>query len=410
MLALVLPLVAIIASGCTQKFDRKGVPAELVEQAEPLAPHNVREWGDKIDPAMVEAGMSKQAAILRERFADDFAAGVTPRLSYLLLSGGGQHGAFGAGVLRGWTESGTRPKFDAVSGVSTGALIAPFAFLGSDYDDLLEEFYTTNSTDDLLIGTIFSGLTAGSALASTAPLRAKIKEFITPDIIRQIAEEHRKGRFLLVGTTNLEVGRQVIWNMGAIAASEDPRAPKLFRDVLLASASIPLAFPPVFIDVEADGQVYDEMHVDGGVTSQVAIVSPQRPNYRLVDLVGHNIERDIYVLINGRITLEHEKIPPRVHRIGGSSINAMLYAGTVTDLYKIYAIAERDGMNPYFLWTPDEFKVEPQEAFDPVYMRQLYDYGRTLIRQEGAWSSYPPYFAAPRGAPVRFTLGHEGIV
>jgi hypothetical protein len=390
----VLVALLLAASGCTQKFVRNAVPVSLTEEAQPLGLEDMRTWGDDVTQEQIDQLLTKRVAFLQQRFAKEFAAGITPRLYFLALSGGGQHGAFGAGVLRAWTESGTRPIFDAVSGISTGAIIAPFAFLGSSYDDVLEEFYTTNSTEDLLTPTIFSGITGGTALSSTSPLRAKIAQFITPEILERVAAEYRKGRFLFVGTTNLDVSRPVIWDMSAIAASGHPEALQLFRDVILASAAIPVAFPPVFIKVEAGGATYDEMHVDGGATSQVSLVSPELPIFLLDEHLGRKLDREIYVIVNGRIVPTPKAVTPRVLKIGAAALSSLTYSGTVSDLYKIYAIAVREQMDVHFGWTPETFVVEPTEAFDSAYMRKLYDFGRDLEASGMLWSNYPPYFAA----------------
>ena len=399
-------LVFVALSGCTHVIVRAGVPVELTEEARPLGLDGLRSWGDRTSAAEIERLLQTRVPYLEERFADELAAGDTPELNYLALSGGGQHGAFGAGVMNAWTDSGERPVFDAVSGISTGALIAPFAYLGPDYDDDLEAFYTTISTDDVLIPTIFSGVTGGTALASTAPLRAKIEEYITPDILEKVAAEHRKGRMLFIGTTNLDVSRPVIWNMGAIAASGHPGALQLFRDVIQASAAIPVVFPPVFIEVEAGGRVFDEMHVDGGVTSQVTLVSPEIPIYLTDQRIGRKIGRNLYVLVNGRIVPGPKTVPPRLFEIAPAAINSLTYAGTVADLYKIYAVVERDNMDAFFAWTPEAFVQQPVEGFDPVYMRKLYDYGYELAASGKLWSRFPPYFA-PR---VREADGDRGAL
>jgi hypothetical protein len=390
----VLVAMLLVVSGCTHKFVRNALPTSLVEEAQPLGLENMRAWGDRVTQEQVDQLLIDRVAYMEQRFAKEFATGVTPQLYYLALSGGGQHGAFGAGILRAWTETGTRPVFDAVSGISTGAIISTFAFLGSDYDDVLEEFYTTNSTSDLLIPMVFSGITGGTALSSTRPLRDKIAQYITPEILGKVATEYRNGRLLFVGTTNLDVSRPVIWNMGAIAASGHPDALQLFRDLILASAAIPVAFPPVFINVEADGATYDEMHVDGGVTSQVSLVSPEVPIYLLDEKLGHKMNREVYVIVNGRIVPPPKAVTPRVIKIGGAALGSLTYAQTVSDLYKIYAIAERDDMEVRFGWTPETFLVEPTEAFDPVYMRKLYDYGHDLEASGKLWINYPPYFAS----------------
>jgi hypothetical protein len=385
--------LSLVVSGCAHKVVRNGVPAELADEARPLGLDGLRSWGDSASAEETERLIHMRVPYLKTRFAKELAAGETPELNFLALSGGGQHGAFGAGVLNAWTESGERPVFDAVSGISTGALIAPFAYLGPDYDDELETFYTTIETDDVLIPTVFAGLTGGMALASTKPLRAQIDQFITPKILERIAAEYRKGRLLFVGTTNLDVSRPVIWDMGAIAASGHPGALGLFRDVIQASAAIPVAFPPVFIEVEADGQIYDEMHVDGGVTSQVTLVSPQIPVYLADELLGHRIDRNLYVIVNGRIVPAPDTVSPRLFKIAPAAINSLTYAGTVSDLYKIYAVVQRDRMDAFFAWTPETFVEEPTEAFDPAYMRKLYEHGRQLTASGQLWRRYPPFFA-----------------
>ena len=198
-----------------------------------------------------------------------------PEANFLALSGGGGDGAFGAGILCGWTAAGTRPRFKLVTGISTGALIAPFAFLGPEYDARLKEAYTTMSDKDIYtvtsVVTLVLNLGKIEAAASTKPLAELLERLIDENMLRAIAAEHNKGRRLLVGTTQLDAQRLVIWNMGAIAASYHPDALKLFRQVLRASASIPVAFNPVYIKVKAAGQEYDEMHVDGGVKAQVML-------------------------------------------------------------------------------------------------------------------------------------------
>jgi Patatin-like phospholipase/Protein of unknown function, DUF len=390
-----LLVVFTVVSGCTQTILRAGVPVELTEEARPLGLDGLRSWGDRSSPAEIQQLIQTRVPYLKQRFVKELEAGQTPELNYLALSGGGQHGAFGAGVINAWTDSGERPVFDAVSGISTGALIAPFAYLGPEYDDELKEFYTTISTDDVLIRTIFSGITGGTALASTAPLRAKIEEYITPEVLEKIAAEHRKGRLLFIGTTNLDVSRPVVWDMGAIAASGHPDALKLFHDVIQASAAIPVAFPPVFIEVEAAGRSYDEMHVDGGVTSQVTLVSPQIPIYQTDELLGHKIDRNLYVLVNGRIVPAPSTVPPRITAIAPAAINST-YAGTVSDLYKIYAVVERDDMDAFFAWTPEAFVEVPSDQFDQIYMNKLYDYGYELAASGKLWSPYPPFFAPRR--------------
>jgi hypothetical protein len=368
-------IIAVFAlAGCTQKFVRNGLPPAEVGAAKPLGMDGLREWGDFNTPDEIERLMIDRMASLKRRFAAEFEAGETPRLQFLALSGGGP---------------------DGVSGISTGAIIAPFAFLGPEYDDVLEDVYTTMSTESVLTKTILAGLTGGTALASTDPLRNTIAEYVTPEFMAEISAEHTDGRLLLVGTTNLDAGRPVIWNMGAIATSGHPDALELFRDIILASASIPVAFPPVFIEVDAGGKTYDEMHVDGGATSQVTLVSPQMPLYLTREYLGHDIDRDLYVIVNNRIQPPYEIVRPRINKIGDASVSSLIASQGIGDIYKLYAITRRDDMGFHVVWIPESFREEPDEPFDPVYMRKLYDFGRGLAAGNNFWRTHPPYFSLP---------------
>src|ERR1019366_6164924 len=188
----------------------------------------------------------------------------------LALSGGGAYAAFGAGLLNGWSARGTRPQFTIVTGASSGALIAPFAFLGTGQDETLRRIFTSGEMENLLQSDGLKGL-FGTSLYKTAPLRELIVRHVDAKLLEAIALENRAGRRLYVVTTNIDAQRTAIWDMGKIAASDDPGALELFRNILTASASIPGLFSPVLIDVEGEGRRFAEMHVDGGVTANVLI-------------------------------------------------------------------------------------------------------------------------------------------
>ena len=350
---------AVLLAGCGPTLLRNPLPEPFLEEARPLGLEGLRFWGDVVSAEQLQNLVATRMAFLQETYEAEAAAEDEPVLSFLGISGGGQWGAFGAGVLRAWSESGTRPEFAGVSGISTGALIAPFAFLGPKYDPVLEEVYTAYQTDDLVEPKIFSGIVSGAALADTSKLEAIIAEKITPEFLDEIAAEHRKGRILLVGTTNLDAGRPVIWNMGAIAASGHPDAARLFRQVILASASIPVAFPPAIIKVVApDGNVYDEMHVDGGATSQVTFVSPSIPVRALTEeALGRNIQRRLYLIMNNDLAPPYAPITPRIAAIGGAAVSSLIRGSGTGDLYKLYLIAQRDDI---------EFEVGCDSRRNPV--------------------------------------------
>ena len=258
---------ALILSACTGVRPFPAPAPELTETA--IVPGFERTRFHSLDQEEVNTLVGEIIAQVSERAKAEGKVPNNGLYDILVLSGGGPDGAFGAGLLNGWTAHGDRPEFSLVTGISTGALIAPFAFLGPDYDDELKRFYTQTGTADLVSVAVFKGILGAAGLTDTTPIRAILEREITPDFVAKIAEEHRKGRRLWIGTTNLDSQRPVVWDIGAMAATGRADAPALIREVLLASASIPGAFPPVIFQVEANGKRFSEMHVDGGVTRQL---------------------------------------------------------------------------------------------------------------------------------------------
>jgi len=248
---------------CTSVAPRNPVPEEKIGQAAIPGGSLARFWGDERPP-----DVGARIELIRDQLAsnEDVEAFTRPHY-YLTISGGGANGAFGADLLKGWSQSGSRPEMTIVTGISTGALIAPFAFLGSDFDDELEQLYTTLSTKDLVRERSLIGGLLSDAMADTEPLRDFLQSKVDEQMIEAIAREYEQGRRLLIGTTNLDAKRPVIWNIGAIAAVRTEESAQLIRDVMLASASIPGVFPPVRISVRVGEQEYDELHVGGGVTT-----------------------------------------------------------------------------------------------------------------------------------------------
>lgn len=396
-LALAL-LCAGALSACSSALTRRAPPPEVADLAQPFGIAGLRDWGDALPASEVTAIIARREPQMRALFATELAAGRTPQVDYLALSGGGQWGAFSAGVLDAWTKSGTRPKFLGVSGVSTGAIIAPFAFLGPKYDATLREIYTQYATVDLVESTIFSGLVSGTALADTTPLARMIAKYITPELLSEIAAEHRAGRILYVGTTNLDAGRPVIWDIGAIADSGAPGALDLVRDLIRASAAIPVAFPPIFVEVVApDGEVYDEMHVDGGASSQVTFLSPQVAiAASTVAVLGRNIDRRLWVIVNNDLEPPRRQISPRLPAIGAAAVSSLIRGSGVGDVYRLYAITERDDIEFNVAWIPPATPCpEPTEDFDRTFMACLYGHGGDLLRAGTLWRETPPFFAAP---------------
>lgn len=311
-------------------------------------------------------------------------------LTFLAVSGGGANGAFGAGLLNGWTVTGDRPEFTMVTGISTGVLIAPFAFLGPAYDEELKAVYTTVSTEDILK----LGLT-GDALAGTEPLKALIARYVDEALRQAIARECNRGRGLLIGTTNLDSGRPVVWSICTIATSGDPKAFDLIREILRASAAIPGAFPPIYFEVEANGQRYDEMHVDGGATSQVFLYPAKFDFHQFLEDVGLKGEPRMYVIQNARLEQKWEAVKPELGAIIGRSILTLIETQGEGDLYRIYLGAQRDGVDFNLAYIPDSFGVESQEPFDQNYMQMLFGLGYDLAKDGYPWEKAPPGFAPP---------------
>lgn len=313
-----------------------------------------------------------------------------PPAYFLAVSGGGDNGAYGAGFLNGWSASGTRPEFKVVTGISTGALIAPFAFLGPKYDYVLRRVYTETSQKDIfkkrgIVKGIF-----GDAMADSRPLANVISSYVNRALLDEIAAEYAKGRLLLVGTANLDALEPVIWNLTAIATSQDPNATKLFANVLLASASIPGAFPPVMIDVNAGGTRYQEMHVDGGTMAQVFLYPP---SLSLADAPQR--KRVLYIIRNARLDPDWASVERRTLSIATRAIASLTRTQGIGDLYRIYATSQRDGLDFNLTYIPRTFDTPHNENFETAYMRSLFDVGFQAGKDARQWEKFPPGFQAP---------------
>lgn len=305
--------------------------------------------------------------------------------SFLVLSGGGANGAFGAGFLNGWTESGTRPNFRVVTGVSTGALIAPLAFLGPKYDERLKTGYTTVSTKDILdISGIFQ-LLWGESYADAKPFEEMIEWQMNEEILAEIAAEHAIGRRLYIGTTNLDTQRFIVWDMGAIASTARPDTLKLFRKVLQASASIPGVFPPVLFDVEVDGKPYDEMHVDGGVIAGMFgygnLLFQDPPTAERLSTEHCSV----YIIRNGQFVPASAQVPRKVTSIAPRSLSTLMKAHSWMGMFRLHAIAENDGVDFNYVGIPNDYQAGGAEPFDREEMNRLFNLGFEMARPGYSW-------------------------
>lgn len=396
-LLLVAATVCLAGAGCSIPERGEAVPRVDTVRAMPLGIPNARFYADGDPRLMVEEGMQsgvREAAALR---AEGKLPTRPPPAYFLAVSGGGDNGAFGAGIVNGWTAVGTRPTFKMVTGVSTGALIAPFAFLGSGYDAQLREVYTTMTPDKVFR---MRGLTAAlfdDAMADTGPLAEIIAKYADQKMLDAIAAEYKKGRLLMIGTTDLDAQRPVIWNIGAIAASGHPGALDLFRKILRASAAIPGAFQPVLIDVELDGKKYQELHVDGGAIAQLFLYPPS------IDMSASNIKREryAYIIRNARLDPDYAMAERRTITIAGRAIATMLAASGVNDVLRTYFVSKRDKVDYNLTYIGRDFDFPKKGEFDQAYMNALYEYGVREIVEGRAWHKAPPGLGSSTAAPTR---------
>ncbi len=302
-----------------------------------------------------------------------------PPADVLVLSCGGEDGAFGAGLLTEWTQQGTRPEFRVVTGVSTGALAAPFAFLGPLRDAQLRELYTSIDITRVVAWRDWTAALFDDAVGDSAPLAATIARFLDEGMLAEIAAAYDEGRVLLIGTTDLDARRGVVWNIGAIAKSGHPDALDVARRVLVASASIPGAFPPVMFDVDADGRRFQEMHVDGAAVAQLFLFPHRVAAAQRAREASHAPTR-AWIIRYGRLRPQRQMTPRRTVSILGAAVSTMTQASGGYDVTRIWLRAQRAGFGFNLACVGDDFQVPYETAFDPAYMRALFHYGQARMR------------------------------
>jgi predicted acylesterase/phospholipase RssA len=308
---------------------------------------------------------------------------VKPELDVLVLSGGGADGAFGAGVLVGWSEAGGRPRFDVVTGVSTGALMATLVFLGPEYDSTLKDVYTSVSSDDIYKKKGIQGVFSDSLLDYT-PLKDKVEDIITDDLLDRVAKEHRAGRRLYVATTNLDSGEIVVWDMGYIASSGHPERVKIYQQVLLASAAVPGLFKPVYIRPSETSKAR-QMHVDGAVKAPVLL--------RAFMLKQPAAKRNVYVIVNSQMKLQNadKAVEPEVLDISRKSIAELLRGLLQRTVYQTYVTAKQSEAAFNLISIPDNAPAAKDGlTFEPEVMKRQFEIGRDFGRAGGGWMSEPP--------------------
>ena len=382
-----LPLVLL--AGCASLPLRDAVPEQLVSGAELPGLSNVRMWGDAgaSDVAQV---VQLELPVIQAKYREKIARNEPLQTNILAVSGGADDGAFGAGLLVGWGETGTRPEFDLVTGISAGALIAPLIFMGKDYDDELAAVFTTHNANEIYEANILEGLFGGAAVADSGPLAKLIDRYVDAELVRRVGEERAKGRLLIIGTTNIDAQRPVYWDMGRIAQRGSPSAIETFRKVLLASASIPGVFPPVHFEVTAGGQTYTELHVDGGATRQL-FLSPSEFSFKTLDRsLGKKISRRLYIIRNGKIGPEWKATKETTLALAQRSLETLTKNQGMGDLIRMYARAKEDKIDFNLIAIPDSFQAPRPGPFNPLYMKPLYQIGYAIGRGGIPWTKAPP--------------------
>ena len=337
--------------------------------------HNIRYWGDQMAQYAYTSSNIKKFMSNKN---------LRKRMDVLALSGGAEDGAYGAGFLKGWSDRGDRPEFTVVTGISTGALMAPFVFLGPKYDDVIQKLYTETSKKDIFALSLFTMLFGGS-LGDAGPLRELLSEEIDDAFVAELAKEAKKGRLLQIGTTNLDAQRPVVWEITQIAQSGRPDAKELILDIMLASAAIPGAFPPVLIDVTINGKRYQEMHVDGGVTRQIFVYPRDFDIRKYGRLLNIRPKKNMWLIRNTKINPEYMPVSLSLSSVAERSISTLIKYQGRDNLVNIMTLAERDGFNLYMTNVPKDFNVPLKGIFDRDYMRALYKVGYERGHSKNAW-------------------------
>jgi hypothetical protein len=380
-----LALLAALLAACGS-LDHRSVPETLMNEASVPGFPGIRYWGDEAPP-----DLERRVAWIEERARERYPNAAKARepivLDHLAISGGGEYGAFGAGLLAGWTEHGGRPEFQTVTGVSVGAIVAPFAFLGPRYDErlraLIGSFAGVARQQPAILDALF-----GMAFLDNRPLQRLIERFVTPEMLDEIAAEHRKGRRLLIATTNLHASRPVIWDIGRLSVSGRPDALRMLHRIILASTAVPGAFAPVTFEVEALGQRYEEVHVDGAVTAVVFFYPPQIKAAEIFAKLP--FRQRLYIIRNRKLVPDYAETITDLFDVSERAVDAVVRSQGNGDLYQMYLISRRDGFDYNLAYIPSSFDVKSRGLFDHDYMQALYAAGRALGKNGYRWAKSPP--------------------
>ncbi|KWU02677.1 phospholipase [Vibrio toranzoniae] len=314
------------------------------------------------------------------------------QLNILALSGGGANGAFGAGILIGLEESGQLKDYSIVTGISAGALMAPFVFIGGDAFSRMKDVMLNINDKSVLGKKNFLNTVFKDAFTDGENLYQFIAEAFPEPMIEQIAAQHRSGKRLFIGTTHFDSGELVIWNIGAIANSDMPDKSELIYKVLAASASIPGVFPPQFIDVEHEGEIFEELHVDGGLATQV-FFNPSNFDYQQIsDALGLETPPQLDVIRNGALKAPYHSLRDKGLDLVAKSVSSLTLAQTRGDLYRMKYISEINNIDMQFTYIERDFGYakRTKDMFDEHYLLTIYEYGYYKATHGKLWVTELP--------------------
>lgn len=368
---LVLPMVL----GCTSIEDRSA--SKISETLSPLNEQHLRFWDEDEHASF---NIFNEIEVMLSRKGDN------EEIYHLALSGGGVNGAFSAGLLNAWSERGDRPEFDIVTGVSTGAIVAIYAFLGSDYDQELKHYYTDTSIDSLFkknsfVTTLFKG-----AFIDTSGFEYQVRSAVDKELVERLAIERANGRILLIGTTNLDNEKLAIWDIGRIAQLSTDKSMALIQDIVIASAAIPGVFPAKTINITINNESYDEIHVDGGVSRQVFLI-PRTVRNKLLQT---NRKQNIFVVRNGKLEPEYHPTKNSLLDISSRSISIILRNQVIGDVEYIYHYAKENNMDYKLAHVSNDYEWQDESIYSKEYMIKLYQYGAGRLLTNEVWVNEPP--------------------
>ena len=368
-------------SGCAHV--RYAVPENLVGKAIVIGMPDIRYYVDKPD----SFSMMRKSLVdsFKDESKSDYLVGGIKTYPVLIIGGGVSNSAYGIGLLKGWLEKGSRPVFKIVTGYSSGSIVAVATFSGNDYENRLAELFTSISTKDVVRQKSLFGILFGDSINTSSLFAKKINDIMDENLMAKIAQEHKKGRRLYVGTTDLDAQGFVIWDMGALASKGSPDSVKMFRKIILASCSFPVMLPPVYFQVEAGGRRYDEMHADGGVVGGIFYVD------QLIEGVeSRGFKTRLYVLNCCYMSPHSKQVEDNLTAIISRTIETNGSAKMSGDTYRIYALAKEKKWDYNLAYIPEDFTPKQKEMFDKQEMQRLFKRGYDDAAVGYKWHKAPP--------------------